>query len=519
MNKISRRTVLATAATLMVAPKTSLARTASSRQGDVLDVAIIGAGVAGCYAAWRISAQKQGQNIGVFERNNRIGGRLWSVKPKGMTQQVAELGGMRIAANQTPLLNLTRVLKLSLEPYPSTEPINLYYLRGIRTRAKDLACSPKFGYRPLKKFEGKTSDALFKIVLQELTGSINWTRESFEAARSGFTFQGKPLNTLPFEYVFQQILGSEASRFFLDTTGYGWPNMNVIQFLEEGAIYLFLKDYKHVKGGYDLVPKGLAKEAKSQGVTFTLGRTLRNLQFDGDLTVLTFADEEGEPYEVRAKSVISTLPDTAYNKLDYSCALRNSDAIHMLNKNLLGVDVARAYVNFPSQWWRDLDMTEGRSITDLPLRQSFYLNDPSGRGLTLSPYASGENAEGFWKPLLQPSTEHRMRGDTLAGKAIVDQINVLHGIKVPLPTELIYRIFDGGYTGHGWNMWAPSVDISSIIANVQQPIQDRSVYCCGQGAAASQGWVMDTLVSVESVMRNKFNLARPEWWPASYSVT
>jgi len=516
MKKLSRRTVLATAATIMVAPKTSLGRGISRCYSDVLDVAIIGAGVSGCYSAWRLSAQMPECTIGVFERNNRIGGRLWSVKPKGMTQQVAELGGMRIANNQIPLLNLTRILKLSLEPYPATEPNNLYYLRGIRTRAKDLVCSPNYGYRPLKEFEGKKSGELFKIVLQELTGSTNWTRGSFEVAKVGFKFQGKPLNNLPYEYVFHQILGSEASRFFTETAGYGRPNINVIQFLEEGALDLFVKEYKHVKGGYDLVPKGLAEQAKAQGATFTLGRTLLNLHFDGDLTVLTFADEGGKTYEVRAKSVISTLPDTAYEKLDHNCALRNTNGIKMLRNNLLGVPATKVYVNFPKQWWRELDMTSGRSITDLPMRQVFYLNDPSGRGLTLSPYASGDNAEGFWKPLLQPMNKHRMSGDTIAGKAIVDQLNVVHGIKVPTPSELIYRTFDGGYTGRGWNMWAPSTDVASTIANARQPFKDRRVYCCGQGTAEIQGWVMDTIASAESVMRKKFNLARPAWWPESY---
>ena len=519
MHTISRRSLLASAATIMAVPTTGLGRGLRRLHRDVLDVAVIGGGVSGCYAAWRLSAGAPGRTIGVFERNERIGGRLWSVKPIGMTEQVAELGGMRIANNQTPLLNLTKRLNLTLDPYPATEPGNFYYLRGIRTRAKDLVCSPEFGFRPEKKFEGMSSDELFSYILKELTGKTEWTRETFAAAKPSMMFQGRPLNNLPSEYVFRQVLGTEATRFFVETTGYGRPNVNIVQFLEEGAVDLFIKGFQHVRGGYDLVAKGLAEQATAQGATFTLDRSLVDLRFDGELTVLTFVTAGGTTSQVRAKNVIMTIPDTAYQFIDRSSPLRKPNGMMTLLANMQGVNATKVYVNFPSQWWRHLGITSGRSITDLPMRQCFYLNDPTGRGLTLSPYASGAKAEGFWEPLLQPMTQHRMSADTLAGKAVVDQLSEFHGVTVPTPSELIYRTFNGGFVGHGWNLWSPGADVASIIPRARQPINGRRVFCCGQATAEIQGWVMDTLASAESVLRTNFNLARPEWWPKNYPAS
>lgn len=500
----------------MAIPTTSLGRGIRRLHREVLDVAIVGGGVSGCYAAWRLSARAPNRSVGVFERSDRIGGRLWSVKPKGMSEQVAELGGMRIANNQTPLLNLTRLLNLTLDPYPATEPDNFYYLRGIRTRAKDLVCSPEYGYRPEKKFEGKTSDELFDHTLQELTGKTEWTREAFDAAKSSMTFQGHPLNELPYEFVFRQLLGTEASRFLLQTTGYGRPNVNIVQFLEEAALDLFIKSFKHVRGGYDLVPKSLAEQAKAQGATFTMGMTLVDLQFDGDITVLTFSSGNDSTTEVRAKHVILTIPDTAYEFIEPKSPLSQPNGMTTLLANMQGVPATKVYVNFPSQWWRQLGMTAGRSITDLPLRQCFYLNDPSGRGLTLSPYASGDVAEGFWQPLLKMVDGHRAGTNNPATKAIVDQLSEMHGASVPPPSELIHRTFDGGYVGRGWNMWAPGADVESIVPGARQPMNGRRVFCCGQATAEIQGWVMDTIGSTESVLRKNFHLARPGWWPERY---
>ena len=55
------------------------------RQDPTIDVAIVGGGVAGCYAAWRLaSAPNPTGKIRLFERSERIGGRLFSVPCTGM---------------------------------------------------------------------------------------------------------------------------------------------------------------------------------------------------------------------------------------------------------------------------------------------------------------------------------------------------------------------------------------------------------------------------------------------------
>ena len=50
---------------------------------DILDVAIVGGGVSGVYAAWRLRTDppkgKPQPNVQVFEQSQRIGGRLLSV--------------------------------------------------------------------------------------------------------------------------------------------------------------------------------------------------------------------------------------------------------------------------------------------------------------------------------------------------------------------------------------------------------------------------------------------------------
>jgi len=59
---------------------TNTATVSAAADGDVLDVAIIGAGSAGSYAGWRIlsSPGNEDLNVELFERQGHVGGRLYS---------------------------------------------------------------------------------------------------------------------------------------------------------------------------------------------------------------------------------------------------------------------------------------------------------------------------------------------------------------------------------------------------------------------------------------------------------
>ena len=57
------------------------------------DIAIIGAGIAGAYTAWKL--RHKNLSVKVYEYNNRTGGRLQTVHVPGASDINIELGGMR----------------------------------------------------------------------------------------------------------------------------------------------------------------------------------------------------------------------------------------------------------------------------------------------------------------------------------------------------------------------------------------------------------------------------------------
>ena len=116
-----------------VSPHTLIPRFVSapvSSGRPVLDVVVVGAGVSGLYSAMRLS-QKYDFTVHVFDANNRIGGRTYSLQVPGITDFKAEVGAMRFKKTHLRLNQLIRELGLTVQPFPTASEDNtLYYLRG-----------------------------------------------------------------------------------------------------------------------------------------------------------------------------------------------------------------------------------------------------------------------------------------------------------------------------------------------------------------------------------------------------
>jgi len=143
---------------------------------EEFDVAIVGAGVAGCYVAYRLLHGDIDPNsplgklkasnlpyrnvlkVGLFEYSGRVGGRLASARiplPNspdagiGDSAQLkyAEFGGFRFQEQMHIVRDLATLLGLSHEPFPVDEPAeNPVYVRGTRLTQGTLGDVNKLPY-------------------------------------------------------------------------------------------------------------------------------------------------------------------------------------------------------------------------------------------------------------------------------------------------------------------------------------------------------------------------------------
>ena len=85
------------------------------------DIAVIGGGIAGIYTGWRLLSADSASspilhawvrtlggklNVAVSEDSQRIGGRLLSAQPPGMSSIICEIGGIWDVSSQTHVRSL-----------------------------------------------------------------------------------------------------------------------------------------------------------------------------------------------------------------------------------------------------------------------------------------------------------------------------------------------------------------------------------------------------------------------------
>ena len=438
---------------------------------DIVDFAVVGGGIAGIYAAWRLAnapaealaklvPHSAKPSVYLYESTGRLGGRLLTVTIPG-TPFCAELGGMRYASSQLLMSGLISELQLDSRPFQFETC--LMYLRGQHFRPQ---ASPPYRLKPgeehrdpgelikyavrlaLREVAFKRDDAETRGIRERLKSLENEHEElrlsilkpnQWALLKKEATLQGAGLTEIGFWNLLAYYLSSEAFLFSHDGLGYEsvLANWNAAE-----AIPWFLRDfgvdYLTLDRGMEILPTTVDFKfsEESSGTWYTQRK--RNLRHeltsikpvegsDGRLLGLSFLVDgvEGRSTkDVVARYVILSLPRKPLKeKLNLSGVpgytqhtwhdLLDSVAPHPLFKLFLGYDRG---------WWRDpraIGGTSGRVTTDLPIRQVYYFtNEGAGtsHAMAMASYSDAHYVD-FWDPLLvSPGRQFYYRGAEPLGK-------------------------------------------------------------------------------------------------------
>ena len=192
----------------------------STPSGDAeLDVAIVGAGAAGTYLAYRLIQARPDWRIAIFERTDRIGGRLWSVPVEGLTHPI-ELGGMRYMSGHRLVQSVVDELGIPTRPFDPAGQPDRTVLRGVVGRGpEDPAAGSAYGMAAAER--GRSALDLVVVAFLKI---VPQARELDEIAwgqhRATATFRGRRLTDWSIGEALGTILSPEAHRFATDAFGY-----------------------------------------------------------------------------------------------------------------------------------------------------------------------------------------------------------------------------------------------------------------------------------------------------------
>jgi monoamine oxidase len=527
-----------------------------------VDVAIVGAGVSGVYCGWRLLQADSKRKVVVFEGGNHVGGRLLSVQPPDIPNMVAELGGMRILPAVQPLITallkeLNKQLSKPIEtyPFPVDQSQNLAYLRGVYLRLSDFTNNPdKVPYRLSFVERGNLAGSIIVNAIEQIVPGITNPKLNEEERRvmaRNCEFGGVPLYKQGFWNVLMRIISNEAYQLGVDAGGY---NTTLTNWNAADAIPWYLSDfgvnpeYLGFKRGFQEVPLSVAKLFTDAGGTIRLDTPVQGVNWENGKATLRAGGDT-----ITANAVILAMPRRSLDLLAPNSPPLQEAEVQYLIKAVTPRPLFKLFTTYASPWWLNAGYTTidadgkskfvpveaGRSVTDLPVRQTYYWPKDDGKPATNGPsmlmasYDDGTNI-GFWDGLRPKRGEAWAKGREVAEVAepfespdcrkspdlpwctyqapkrmvteVARQLGVIHGLTyAPRVRNAAFRDWGDDPFGGGWNSWNIGVKSWEVKKKIVKPFDDRDFFICGEAYSDAQGWVEGALQTADMVLE-KFGI-------------
>ncbi|MEI9995346.1 MAG: NAD(P)/FAD-dependent oxidoreductase [Rhizomicrobium sp.] len=516
---LSRRHLLGGGAALALAPL--LARAAPPD----LDVAIVGGGVSGAYAAWRLAREAPHLRLRLFEASDRIGGRLHSVAFPQAPHLVAEAGGMRFLEAHRHVFGLVGHLGLPSRDYPIDRDANRMMLRGRNFALKDVnAGRARFPYRVPDKDQTPQADYFGRAIDRILPGAAHMTPADWRKIRASYRYRNRPLNLWRNRDLLREGMSAEELALAQDSSGYDdWIDGETG--LDE-MDYFFVHDdeskpFRTLAGGYQRLPLTLAEQARKAGAGIAAGTRLVSLVPQQAGYRLTVHDVSNRQTVLTAKRVILALPRRGLEGIADFPEARADRNFARLIAGVTPIPACKSLLLYRRPWWRDHGIVEGRSVTDMPARQFYCLGsetarlpseDTNGYGVLMA--YSDMRAVAGWKHLvarLDPSGFTALPGDASLAREVHREAQLVIGGTALQPLAAYFQDWSADPFGGGWHYYALGHDGVADSAAMLQPMPSRGLYVCGEAYSQAQGWVEGALERAETMLQRHFGLRAPGW--------
>jgi monoamine oxidase len=325
------------AVALAAAARAPRARAASSQR-----VAVVGAGLAGLTAAYRL--KQAGVIADVYEGNTRLGGRCWSLRGVFADGQVAEHGGELIDTGHLEIRRLCKELRLPLDnllqgEQNGTEP--LYYFDGAPYTYAEAAADFNGVYQALHSDTSAASYPTTHLISTEAGRALdNMSITQWIETRvpGGLSSKLGQLLDVAYDIEYGAPCSDQSALNLLYLLGYSG----------QGQLRLFGRSNEkyHVRGGNDQIVSELAKRLDGPVRTGWALTALRQTDSGYELSFGT--------RKVSADRVVLAIPFSIMRaKVDFSGAGFSDLKEQAIRELGMGTN-AKLNVGFSSRYWRTL---------------------------------------------------------------------------------------------------------------------------------------------------------------------
>jgi monoamine oxidase len=366
------------AAALMLAACAPRAAT-PAKAGDEREVAIVGAGIAGLTAAWRL--RQAGIRARVYEASERVGGRMYSLRDHFPDGQVVELGGELIDTSHVRIQALAAELGLPLDDLLADSPelaAEVWHFGGRRYDERDLIEALAPLTPAIERDQARLPDADITYAATHGLQDLDALSLAQWLDREGVDGWLRAL----IDVAYTTEMGAEPE---LQSA------LNLIDFIgiepEHFSLFGDSDERFHVRGGNDLVPLALAERLDDAIET---GMVLEAVaERAGGRVVLDFRQGSASR-QVEADLVILALPFTTLRQVRITAPL---SPVKRRAIDELGYGAnAKLMIGFNRRVWREHG-SNGSVFTDLPLQSTWETSRAqAGEAGILTNFTGGEHA-------------------------------------------------------------------------------------------------------------------------------
>ncbi|MEM7117780.1 MAG: FAD-dependent oxidoreductase [Chloroflexota bacterium] len=380
MSKISRREFLrrvtwaSTGVGLAVLPGCQLVA-----ESKIEHVVVVGAGLAGLTAAFEL--QQAGFRVTVLEAQDRVGGRVRTIRDGFSEGQYAEAGGEFIDGRRVHRQMHHYIDEFDLSLSAVGGGAATYYINQQRFKQRDL--EKQLGVQVVSDVDR------FWEELAALAGTIT------DPSKPAIAPDAAALDSQSVAGWLDELALVPDARTIVAhyiRSAYGDPESTSLLYVAQlEAVYADAPSSQisvfRIKGGNDLLPQAMAATLEKP-VLLNASVTAVSVRDSGFNPCVTITHVQGE---VEADIAIFATPTTALRAVNFSPAL--PEGLQTAVQQLGYAPHTKVMLQYSERFWRDLDVS-GDTITDLPLGYTWVgtHGQPGAAGILVT-YTSGKFAE------------------------------------------------------------------------------------------------------------------------------
>ncbi|GIV66436.1 MAG: putative L-amino-acid oxidase YobN [Bellilinea sp.] len=445
-------------------------------------ILIAGAGMAGLVAASEL--KRAGYEVQIIEAQQRVGGRILTLRHPFSDGLFAEAGAMRIPVNHSLTLAYISRFGLKTIPFFNHNPMAFACFNGKKIRMREIdQASEFFGYELTHAEKQKSAEQLWLDTIQpfirkvEIEGSDGWDyifREYDEYSVREFL----------------EIKGwSEAAieRFGLLYNQEAIMNSSFLELLRE-EVGQYYKDMITIEGGMDQLPNAFLRELR-ENIWF--GQKIIAIEQSNTSVTFHLRSFSGK-HSVTGDFAIIALPFPVLRHLEVTPPFSpgKQKAIRQLHYDAS----AKIFLQFRRSFWEEEGIVGGSTVTDLAIRNLYYpqQSHPNGRGVLLASYTWGEDAQ-RWGSL---PPEERLR-------QALENVTAIHP---PAQDEFevgySYMWHDDEFAGGAFALFDPGQQ-TVLYDHIRHP--EGRICFAGEHTSLFHAWIQG---AIESGLRAAFEITQ-----------